>query len=264
MSGSIIIDVAGRDAPWLVMVHGMSHDHRFFSAQIPHFESSYRIALIDLPGHGLAAATPGPFGPEEYSAGVQSALDAAGVDGLHYWGTHTGAGIGLLLAARQPDRFRSLVLEGPVIPAAPPPYVARRLESARNAARNHGIEFALNDWWEQSAWFDVMRAHPVRCRAAENREMVMAFGGAPWLDDTPATPLSFEIRQLSAIVAPVLLFNGEHDHPEFIDASKKLETVLPDVRRVEISDAGGFPTWEFPDRVNGEVERFLRFADRPT
>jgi hypothetical protein len=32
---------------------------------------------------------------------------------------------------------------------------------------------------------------------------------------------------------------------------------LPDAERARIEEAGGFPLWEFPDRVNARVRRFL-------
>lgn len=261
MPSSIIIEKAGASAPWLAMVHGMSHDHRFFSAQTPCFESRYRIQLIDLPGHGMAASAPGPFGPEEYAAGVVYALDEAGADGVHYWGTHTGAGIGLLLAVRHPDRFRSLVLEAPVIPGTPPPYVATRVDAARRIAREHGVRRALEDWFEHSAWFEVINDNHGQCRAAEHRAMVMEFTGGPWLDNAPARPLSFEVQDLSRLRLPVLLINGERDHPDFVEVTDRLEAILPNAERTRIPEAGGFPAWEYPARVNPKVRRFLERID---
>lgn len=239
------------------MVHGMSHDHRFFSAQTPDFELRYRILLIDLRGHGMAASEAGPFGPEEYADGVLSALDDAGADAVHYWGTHTGAGAGLLLASRQPQRFRSLTLEGPVIPGDLPPYVAERLNAVREIARKEGVQRALEDWLERSAWFEVMRQHPEACRAADNRTLVMDFKAGPWLDESPPKPLQFRFEQLSRINVPVLLINGEHDHPDFIRVSDRLEAVMRNTRRAHIPGAGGFPAWEYPAPVNEVVAQFL-------
>ena len=257
MSGSIVIDRAGDTAAWLAMIHGMSHDHRYFSAQTPCFEPRYRIQLVDLPGHGLATAATGPFGPEEYAAAVSSAFDEAGADRLHCWGTHTGAAIALLLAVRQPDRFRSLVLEAPVIPGTPPPYVAARLDAARRIAREYGVRRALEDWIEHSAWFQVINENHAQCRAAEHRAMVMDFSGGPWLDHAPAKPLDFDLKALSQLRLPVLLINGERDHADFVEVSDRLEATLPDAERIRIPEAGGFPTWEYPGRVNAEVRRFF-------
>jgi len=87
--------------------------------------------------------------------------------------------------------------------------------------------------------------------------MIDAFGGAPWLDrSTPKTPEPIESK-LSQIKRPVLLINGEHDVVDFVRVADKLEAKLPDVQRLVIPGAGGFPLWEYPDVVNAAVLRFL-------
>ena len=51
--------------------------------------------------------------------------------------------------------------------------------------------------------------------------------------------------------------NGEHDLPDFFQAADNLSALLPNCRRTLIADGGGFPFWEFPERVNAEVRSFL-------
>ena len=77
------------------MVHGASHDQRYFSSQVQAFQQDYRLLLIDLPGHGQSASSPGPYGFEEYAMSVLAAMDAAGVDETHYLASHTGAAVAL-------------------------------------------------------------------------------------------------------------------------------------------------------------------------
>ncbi len=62
---------------------------------------------------------------------------------------------------------------------------------------------------------------------------------------------------MASIGVPVLLYNGEHDLPDFVAAADLLEALLPDATRETIPEAGGFPAWEFPDRVNRLVSDFL-------
>jgi pimeloyl-ACP methyl ester carboxylesterase len=168
-----VIAEAKQSAPWITMVHGVSQDRRLFSAQVEEFSRSFRILLIDLPGHGRSADIPGPYGLVEFALSIEAALDESGVDASHFWGTHLGAGAGLLLAARAPERFRSLVLEAPVFPGRPLPAVARVLERIRSTAQRLGVEHARKQWFEESEWFAVMRQNPVRCRAHEHWEMVL-------------------------------------------------------------------------------------------
>ena len=132
------ITVAAGDAPWLVMVHGATHSHRYFGSQARAFENDFRLLLIDLPGHGLSADLPGPYGFEEYADSVLAALDAAGIEATHYIGTHTGSACALILAARSPERFLSLALEGPPLPGADLPSVIDAMDRCRATARERG------------------------------------------------------------------------------------------------------------------------------
>jgi pimeloyl-ACP methyl ester carboxylesterase len=252
---------AGRNAPWITMVHGVSQDRRVFSSQVEAFRSSFRLLLIDLPGHGRSSDLPGPYGLEEYAASIRAALRESAVERSHFWGTHLGAGAGLLLACRDPETFRSLVLEGPVFPGRPLPAVSEMLAEVARTARETGIEAAREKWWNEGGWFAVMRARPEACRAEEQRAMIDEFQGRPWLDaglfGRPIEPIDGLLAKLDL---PVLIMNGEHDLADFVEAAERLAAALPNCRRRVIEDAGGFPLWEFPGRVNAEVRRFLDSA----
>lgn len=252
------ITEAGHEAPWLVMVHGASHDHRAFSAQVAAFRARCRIALIDLPGHGLSAGIAGPFGHAELARHVRGALEDAGIACCHYWASHTGSALGLLLAAAEPQRFRSLILEGAVLPGPATPYVEAALQRARASAQGAGIEAARRQWFDTGDWFEVIRARPNECRAAEHWQMIADFPGAPWLaPGTPAPVAALGDDALAGLTMPVLIYNGEHDLPDFAAAARFLEARLPNARREAIAEAGGFPAWEFPERVNALVGAFL-------
>jgi len=257
--GETITDV-GNAAPWLTLVHGMSQDRRVFDRQVAAFRDRYRLLLLDLPGHGLSADLPGPYGHLELAASIETALDAAGIVETHYWGTHTGTAVGLLLAARTPERFRSLILEGAVLPGVAPPVVAAAIADARATARTEGMPAALRQWFD-TAWFDVMRQRPAECRAEAQWAIVSGFGDALWRDTVPPAPVAPVDDALRALNVPVLLYNGEHDHADFMAMADRIESMLPNVRRERIPDAGGFPAWEFPERVNALVAGFLAEMD---
>ena len=171
---------AGPGHPWIVMVHGMSQDHRVFSAQVDAFKNRYRILLIDLPGHGLSSNIPGPFGHLELASHVGGAMEAAGILRCVYWGTHTGTSLGLLLAAENPERFHTLILEGTVLPGHAMASVDRQMARVRKIAQTRSVPEACTYWFDESVWFDVIRRHAEECRAAEHREIVSEFAGAPW------------------------------------------------------------------------------------
>ncbi len=251
------IDINERQDPWIVMVHGFTHNCNYFSAQVPDFQRNFRLLLIDLRGHGKSASVAGPFGVEEYADDILAVLDKAGIEKAHYWGTHTGSAIGLVLALRQPERFASLLLEGTFLPGFPMPRVGELIDRARSIAQSQGVEAARNDWFGYADWFKYIRDHPQVCRAAEHKALVFEFTGIPWLSDlTPrqVTPVS---EYLASIHQPTLVYNGRYDLEDFKRAALYLESGLPNVQREEISETGGFPGWESPQAVNLLVHDFL-------
>ena len=258
---STIVRITEREsAPWITMVHGASHDQRYFSSQVQAFQQDYRLLLIDLPGHGQSASSPGPYGFEEYAMSVLAAMDAAGVDETHYLASHTGAAVALILASHHGQRFQSLALESAPIPGVDLPSVTEALDRARATARSAGIEAARAEWFERGRWFEIIRKNPERCRADEHRAMISEFSGRPWLDTTPAQPVAPLLDRLDSIQCPVLIINGEHDVEDFLLAAGELERRLPRVQRVTVPGAGGFPMWEDPKQVNDHIRRHLQGA----
>jgi pimeloyl-ACP methyl ester carboxylesterase len=248
---------AGEAKPWITMVHGASQHSGLFSAQVEAFEADYRLLLIDLPGHGRSSDCPGPYGLVEYARSVLAAIHAAQVERTHFWGTHTGAGIGLMLAAQHPQLIASLVLDGAILPGVDLPYVTAMIARAKQTARERGIEAARAEWFRESRWFDVIRARPVECRAKEHWDMVAGFSGLPWTHPSAAEPVASIRPALARIAQPVLLINGAHDVEDFIRVADELESTLSNIQRVAIPGAGGFPLWECPAEVNALVRRFL-------
>lgn len=248
---------AGESRPWITLLHGASQHSGLFSAQVDAFQADYRLLLVDLPGHGRSSACPGPYGIAEYTRSVLTAIRAAGVERTHVWGTHTGAGIALLLAAQQPQLVASMILDGAILPGVDMPYVTARLARARQTARERGIEAARAEWFRESRWFDVIRERPADCRAKAHWDLIAGFPGQPWLDTAAPEPVASIRESLGRITQPVLLVNGEHDIEEFIHVAEELETSLPDAQRAVVRGAGGFPLWELPSEVNARVRQFL-------
>jgi pimeloyl-ACP methyl ester carboxylesterase len=252
-----VIEPAKTDAPWMVMVHGMSQDRRVFSRQVSAFRSDFKILLVDLAGHGTAAAVPGPFGHLEQAEYVRRVMASNHVDNAHYWGTHTGATVGMVLAATYPGLIQCLILEGPVIPGSNPPVVVEAMQKAKSAARQDGVRAAIAQWWQESCWFDYMRGNPDTCRADEHLAIVKDFTGRPWMDDQVSEDIVDVENLLSRITVPSLIYNGVMDDPDFLSATRRLKGLLPDARTADVANSGGFPAWENPETTNKIVADFV-------
>ena len=250
------IEDAGPQAPWLTMVHGASQHRGLFRAQVEKFRDSFRLLLIDLPGHGESADLSGPYGQLEYADAVGRVITVVDAQDGHFWGTHTGAAVGLLLACKSGMKFRSMVLEGVVMPGEALASVTRAYSQASQTARAHGMDRAREEWLE-NAWFAALRKQPEECRASAYHDLTNEFAGRPWTDTQtpqPATPLW---PHLDEIECPVLLINGEHDEADFLALATRVCTRLQSASAITIPGGTGFPLWEFPAEVNTAVAAFF-------
>lgn len=55
---SVYYEVSGKGEQSLVLIHGWTCNHTFWSGQIPAFSEHYRVVAVDLPGHGRSELAP--------------------------------------------------------------------------------------------------------------------------------------------------------------------------------------------------------------
>jgi pimeloyl-ACP methyl ester carboxylesterase len=106
---AISYDVQGEGDP-LLLVPYLSADHACFAFQLPAYTEQFSCISVDLPGSGESDKPPGPYSTETYADQLAGFLGAIGVERAHVAGVSLGAGAGMHLAARYPERVRSLSL----------------------------------------------------------------------------------------------------------------------------------------------------------
>ncbi len=101
----------------MVFAHGYGCDQNMWRFVAPAFESEYRTVLFDFVGAGgsdLSAYDPRRYGGlQGYAADVLDVLRALDARDAIFVGHSVSAMIGVLAAAREPDRFSALVLVAP-------------------------------------------------------------------------------------------------------------------------------------------------------
>jgi 3-oxoadipate enol-lactonase len=98
------------DAPVLVLGNSLGTSTAVWDRHAADLRRSFRLLRFELPGHGHAAAWPGPYTIAQLGGGVLALLDELGVARAGYAGISLGGMIGMWLAARAPDRFAALGL----------------------------------------------------------------------------------------------------------------------------------------------------------
>jgi pimeloyl-ACP methyl ester carboxylesterase len=106
---SIYYDVQGEGDP-LLLIPYLSADHACYAFQLPAYTEHFSCIAIDLPGSGESDKPPGPYSTDAYADQVAGFLGAIGVESAHVAGVSLGAAVAMHLAARHPERVRSLSL----------------------------------------------------------------------------------------------------------------------------------------------------------
>ena len=110
--GNIYVRQDGpRDAPAVVLIHGLAGSTRWWDSLTPLLARSHRVIRIDLLGHGQSAKPAGPgYEIPEQGRRVGQALDRLGVKHVIVVGHSTGGWVATALAEQRPDLVIALAL----------------------------------------------------------------------------------------------------------------------------------------------------------
>ena len=98
------------EAPVVMLSNSLGTRLEMWDPQMPAVSQRYRVLRYDSRGHGESAAPPGPYSIELLAEDAVGLLDALGIERVHFCGLSMGGMVGQALAARHPERLRSLTL----------------------------------------------------------------------------------------------------------------------------------------------------------
>ena len=249
----------------VVLIHGFGGSSWSWRHVVPALAEDHRVVALDLNGFGW---TERPSAPEAYTLAGQERLvlgvaDALGLGRFDLAGHSYGGAISIYLAARHPERVRSLLL----VDSAMPSYSAlRRSRSFRNrtlsvlfvrafaltpARVRFGLEASYAD--DSKVTDELVRAYLERLRVEGVGD---AFHGLTAPNSEPP-----EQVDLASLEMPTLVVWGAQD--ELIPArdGRKAAETMPDAGFVELAGCGHSPMEECPEAFLAAVEPFL--AVRP-
>ncbi len=100
----------GGDGEAIVFSHGLLFSGAMFDAQVAHFRDKYRCITFDHRGQGQSGVTDDGYDMDTLAEDAASLIKHLGVGPCHFVGLSMGGFVGMRLAARHPDLFRSLTL----------------------------------------------------------------------------------------------------------------------------------------------------------
>lgn len=136
-----------RDAPVLLLQHGNGRSARFWYRWVPYLSRWYRVLRPDLRGLGNSSRDFDLAGTMTLDALLEDTialLDHVGARDVHFAGESMGGILGIALAARRPERLRTLTL------VATPVSISDAMK--QRYARGHGSRveamraMGIRDW----------------------------------------------------------------------------------------------------------------------
>jgi 3-oxoadipate enol-lactonase len=163
------------DPPVILVQHGFSGGVATFGKWVPALATRYRVIRRALFAHdGTTAGRPDhDLSLDGLAEDLVAFLDALGIESVHFLGTHTGGMSGIPLAARHPDRVRSLALvDCPLRTSALQTRLVQNLPDDLRAKYPTWSD-AIRGFGGYFAWYDATRggvgaANPVQKWQREN------------------------------------------------------------------------------------------------
>lgn len=105
----IYYETHGAGAKTVVMIHGWTCDHTFWSAQVPAFSKRYKVIALDLPGHGRSAGSEA-YPVTLFARALEAVMSAEKVDKATLMGHSMGGAVILTFARLFPGKLEAAVL----------------------------------------------------------------------------------------------------------------------------------------------------------
>jgi pimeloyl-ACP methyl ester carboxylesterase len=250
----------GADGPRVLLVHAIGFDHRTWNLILPHLEERYRVAVLDLPGHGRSdKPADADYGPWSLGTRVVQLLDELGWNDATLVGNSLGGGVSLAVALQAPERVRALGLLNsvafrwglpPVGRLAAVPLVPAIAQYVPVFGVRFGLETCRHRWGSVTP--DQCTVSRQYLRTPEGRG---AFFRA--LRHLYGTDLERMAQHYPEIRCPTLVLHGEKDPLIRLSHAERLAKTIPDAEFVRIPRCGHFPQEESAAAVALELRKFL-------
>ena len=237
--------------PDIVIVHGLGSTGQDWLPTARRLARNYRVTLVDLPGHGLAAM-PQPFSLEQATAALDRALSETASGPVILVGHSLGGLVAAQEALDHPERVRGLLLVEtalrPQVDPAEVPELLRKLEDDYDGVL-HSSYLAMAR--------DSLQGERLYAEAAKMDPAVVK----PWIRLAWVADLSGQMRRLQPLLLAVLAPHSWEPKESWPHAAEALGySNVPRVQPVRIDGCGHFVMIDRPDRL---AEIIARFAASP-
>ena len=250
-------DQQGSGEP-LVLIPYLAADCACYAFQVAEYSKHFTCISVDLRGAGESDKPDGVYSTELFADDVAAFMQALGVGKAHVSGLSLGAATGMWLAAKYPDRVKSLSLHSGWTKSDP--YIKTIVEGWQVMAKALGSvpEMVIQGIFP---WCFTPELY------AEKPDYIKAL--ADFVRGRPAQPLDAFIRQSNAAIAhdveaqlgkiraPAQITFGRHDAATSTRFADRIKSNLKDSELLIFEGCSHAPIYEKVDEFNQKTLAFL-------
>jgi 3-oxoadipate enol-lactonase len=251
-------EVEGEGEP-MVLIPYLAADQACYAFQVAEYAKHFTCYSVDLRGAGLSGKPDGIYTTELFADDVAAFMQAAGIGRAHIFGLSLGAAAGLWLAAKYPERVKSLSLHSAW--TASDPFLRAVVEGWQIIAQALASvpEMIVQGIFPWCFTPELYAARP---------EYIDSLG--EFVRSRPMPPVDAFIRQsgavlahdatgvLGSIQAPTLITFGRHDMVTSTRFAAPLSEGIADSEVLVFEDCAHAPIYEDVEGFNAQTLAFLQ------
>ena len=258
------VDIGSGEREPIVFVHGLGGQWQNWLENIPRAAEERRVVALDLPGFGLSPMPRERITISGYGRVVDALCERLGLGRVDVVGNSMGGYIAAEVAIQFPQRVDQLLLvsaagitsaniaHAPILTLGRIATALVTWSAARDqqiAARPRSRHMALQ----------LVARHPSLLKADLAYEGFFKGTGGPGFEDALRACLDYDFRdRLPEIGVPTLIVWGEKDSIIPVKDAQEFERLIPDSRKVVMTDTGHVAMAERPGAFNDLMMEFLR------
>ena len=243
----------------LVLIPYLAADNACYAFQVADYARHFTCISVDPRGAGETDKPPGRYDTQLFADDIAAFMQAIGVDRAHISGLSLGAATGLWLAARHPEKVRSLSLHSAW--AKTDPFLKTVVQGWQTMAKGLGsvTEMIIQGIFPWCFTPELYAAKP------DSIEQLAAF-----VRGRPAQPLDAFLRQsdaviahdavsaLAAIKAPTQITLGRHDMVTSTRFAQAMKSGIARSEMVIFESCAHAPIYESIAEFNEKTLDFLK------
>jgi len=243
----------------LILIPYLSADNTCYAFQVAEYAKHFTCISVDLRGTGESDKPDGDYSTDLYADDIAALMDALEITRAHVSGLSLGGAIGLWLAAKHPDRVKTLSLHGAWTRSDQ--YIDTVVKSWQVLANAFGsvpttVIDGIFPWCFTPAFyatnFDAIQSFAayVRSRPPMSVDAFITQSNAVLAHDVEA--------QLTRITAPTQITFGRHDHVTSPRFAKPLQAGIRNSELYIFESASHAPIYEVTEEFNQKTLEFLK------